>query len=197
MSFFSDLFLCYILFLFEGCMSFLNSQTVSEAVVFLLPCVLICHPIRSAGFSLPCERHFSNCYHLSPSSFLRTGHLQSLPACSEPARWWGSGAVVRRDLADAKESTSPPGVSQQSLASRGVLVGVCHIISLKTPVSQLTHFWASKLCGPLWSSVIFVLVLCLYAFITFIHLLIILVSRERIDYREQMINSVFQSAIFP
>ena len=147
--------------------------------------------------SLSCVRHFSNCDHLSPSSFLRMRHLQSLPACSEPASWWGSGAVVRRDLANAKESTSPPGVSQQRLASRCVLVGICHILSLKTPGSQLTHFWASKLWGPLWSYVIFVLTLCLYAFIAFIRLLIMLVSRERIDYQEEMINSIFQSAIFP
>ena len=162
-------------------------------------CSLACWFVFQLGrpASLSCVRHFSNCDHLSPSSFLRMRHLQSLPACSEPASWWGSGAVVRRDLANAKESTSPPGVSQQRLASRCVLVGICHILSLKTPGSQLTHFWASKLWGPLWSYVIFVLTLCLYAFIAFIRLLIMLVSRERIDYQEEMINSIFQSAIFP
>lgn len=76
-------------------------------------------------------------------------------------------------------------------------VAPCHIISLQTPGSQLTHLLASKLCGPLWSSVIFSLVLCLYAFIAFIHLLSVLASRERIDCQEQIINSIFQSAIFP
>ena len=140
---FSDLLLCCILFLFEGCMSFLNSQTVSEAVVFLLPCVLICLPIRLAGWrlSISCVRHFSNCDHLSPSSFLRTRHLQSLPACSEPASWWGSGVVVRRDLAVAKESTSPPGVSSwvRSFQQRCVLwlfvtSSLCRLLARSLPV---------------------------------------------------------------
>ena len=76
-------------------------------------------------------------------------------------------------------------------------VALCHVISLQTPGSQLTHLLASKLGGPLWSSVIFSLVLCLYAFIAFIHLLSVLASRERIDCQKQIINSIFQSAIFP